>query len=337
MRSMLTLAGLVAALSLTSPARAGDRVTIKLGTVAPEGSSWHLLLKEFAAKCAEASGGKVKLKIFAGGVAGNEGDMVRKMRIGQLQAAALTVVGLHDIEQAPQAIAAPGFIEDQAEWEHVFAQMTPSWEKRLVDKGYVTLMWADTGWLYPFFTTPRRTAEEARGAKMFAWSGDPHSARAYELAAFRPVVISSTDILTSLSTGMIEGVVASPAVAFTARYHERARFMPDVPYGHLPGATIVSRATWDKIPAELQPEIKALALEYGRRVDAEVVKLNAAALEQMKKAGLQVLPLSAAERQAWSKNAEKSWAAVRGGVVSAEDFDELKRVRDAYRAAQAKK
>ncbi len=334
MRPTLLAALAASAVLATAGGAAAAPVVVKLGTAAPDGSSWHLLLKEFAEKAADASGGAVRFKIFAGGVAGNEGDMIRKMRVGQLQAAAVTVVGLHDIDTAPQAIASPGVVRDQDEWDHVFAAMIPIWEKRLEAKGYVALQWADTGWIYLFLTQEKRTYEQAKGTRVFAWAGDPASVRGWELAGYQPVVLSSTDVLTAFSTGMIEGIATTPAVAFTARYHERARYMPDVTYGHLPGVTIVTKATWDRIPAEARPKILALAHEYADKVNAEVSKLNADALAQMKKAGLKVLPLTDDERQVWWKNAEKSWAAVRGGVTSVEDFDELIRIRDAYRAGK---
>src|SRR6266567_8365450 len=84
---------------------------IKLGTMAPNGSTWHTLLKEMGQKWSDASGGKVKLIIYPGGVVGNEGDMVKKTRIGQLQAAALTSIGLHEIAPEPQAIDVPMMID----------------------------------------------------------------------------------------------------------------------------------------------------------------------------------------------------------------------------------
>ena len=131
----------LAAMCVPVPAAHAATVTLKLGTMAPEGSSWDALLKEMAGKWSAASGGTVKLKIFGGGVAGNEGDMVRKLRIGQLHAAALTVVGLHDIDSAPQAISAPGLIADDAEWQHVFGKMMPIWEATLRERG----LWCSCG------------------------------------------------------------------------------------------------------------------------------------------------------------------------------------------------
>src|SRR5512142_841349 len=101
---------LAVALAAAAPLASAQEVTIKLGTLAPQGSTWHNLLKEMGEKWAQVSGGKVKVRIYAGGTQGSEGDMVRKMKVGQLQAAAISNVGMHDIAREPQAISAPGVI-----------------------------------------------------------------------------------------------------------------------------------------------------------------------------------------------------------------------------------
>jgi len=333
---MRRLSFLVALLALVFalPAQA-QKVTIKLGTMAPDGSAWHQLLKQMAEEWSTASGGKVKLKIYPGGVAGNEGDMVRKMRVGQLQAAALSVVGLHDIEGAPQAVATPGLVTGQEEWDYVFPKMTQKWEPLFEAKGFVPIMWGDTGWVYMFFKKEKKSVAEMKGTKGFAWSGDPASATAWEAAGFVPVVVSSTDMLTSLSTGMIEGFGTSPIMAFTARWYEQAPFVPDASWGHLPGGTVVLKETWEKIPADVRPKLLEIARKYGEKVNIEVNKMQADAIEQMKKNGLKLIPLSDADKKAWQEMAEKTWPVVRGQVVSAEAFDEVKRVRDEYRAQKA--
>jgi TRAP-type C4-dicarboxylate transport system substrate-binding protein len=312
-------------------------VTIKLGTLAPEGSTWHGLLKEMGQRWMEVSGGKVKLKIYPGGVAGSEGDMVRKMRVGQLNAGAFTVVGLHDIESAPQAIACPGLITSQEEWEYVFPRLAPTWEKRFIDKGFVPLMWGDTGWVYLFLRKDIASVKELKGVKIFAWAGDPSAVKASEAAGFQPVVIPATDILPALSTGMIEGFFATPIAAFTARLYDSAKFMPDLSWGHLPGGTVVNKSVWDQIPADLQAKCLAISREIGARVNAEVKRMSDDAMEQMKKNGLQTIRFKDSERKAWFELAERTWPAVRGSGAEASDFDAVKKVRDEFRAQKGRK
>ncbi|MBI5544517.1 MAG: TRAP transporter substrate-binding protein DctP [Deltaproteobacteria bacterium] len=319
-----------------APASA-QTVTVKLGTMAPDGSAWHSLIKQLGEEWGKASGGKVKLKVYAGGVAGNEGDMVRKLRIGQLNAAAISVVGLHDIETSNQCIATPGLIEDQAEFDAVFERSIPSFEKRLLEKGFVVLNWGDTGTVHMFFNKEIKGLADMKGVKMFTWAGDPTASKAWEAVGFQPVVISSTDILPSLQTGMIQAFATAPIMAFTARWYENAKWMVSGTWGHLPGATIVSKEVWEKIPAELRPQLLTISRDIGGKVNKEVLRMQAESIEQMKKNGLKVVDIPASEKAGWTQMAEKLWPVVRGGICTEAAFDEIKKIRDEYRAAKGKK
>lgn len=324
---------------LASPAfglaRAGN-VTIKLGTMAPDGSTWHQLLKEMAADWAKASDGLVKVRIYPSGVVGNETDMVRKMRIGQLQAAALSVVGLADVDSAPQAIACPGLIADDAEWNHVFERATATWEKRFAEKGFIVLMWGDTGMLHMFIKKKVKMPADLAGLKVFAWSGDSAATRAFQLAGFQPVTLSATDMLPSLSTGMIDGFAGTPIMALTARWYEYTPFMTRTAWSHMPGGTMVTRAAWEKIPEPIRGRLLEIAHTYARRLNAEVARMQVDSIAAMQKNGLTIIEFDEAGRKQWQAIAERTWPAMRGGVVSVADFDEVKRIRDDYRANQSK-
>lgn len=324
----------VVAVMTLAPSVHAEVVTIKLGTLAPDGSGWHRQLKDLAAGWAKASNDQVILKIFPGGVAGNESDMVRKMRIGQLQAAAISTIGVGEIDSSPKALSTPGFIESDAEWDYVFSKLIPSWEKRLSDKGFQALMWGDTGSVQFFLRKPIVSPSEMAGLKVFVWAGDPKAVEAAKLAGFQPVVLSVTDMLTSLATGMIDAYSATPVMALAARWYERTPYMTVTAWAHLPGATIITTQAWEKIPEKLRPELLRIAREIGVQVNAEVARMQADAIAGMKKNGLSVIEFDAAGKQAWQKMAEKTWPAIRGGVVSVADFDEAKRIRDEFRAGK---
>ena len=272
-----------------APLASAQEVTIKLGTLAPNGSTWHNLLKEMGERWAEVSGGKVKLRIYAGGTQGSEGDMVRKMAVGQLQAGSITSVGMHDIVKEPQALSVPGMIESEAEFNAVFPQVEPQLEQLLAQKGYIALNWSQVGFIRVFCTKAYQTPAEMSDAKMFAWDGDPGSVEAWKAAGFRPVVLSSTDVVPSLQTGMVNCVANVPLYFLTARLFERASHMVDVPWGYLIGATLVKKDAWDKVPADVRPKLLAIAREMGARVNADVKKLDGDAVVAMKKQGLEVV------------------------------------------------
>jgi TRAP-type C4-dicarboxylate transport system substrate-binding protein len=310
---------------------ADDTVTIKLGSLVPVGSTWHSLLKEMGERFSEVSQGKVKLKIYAGGTQGAEGDMVRKMGVGQLQAASISNVGMHDISPESMIFTAPGMV-DEALTSTLLPQVMGKMNAAIEAHGYVVLHWAQVGSVRVFCKKPYKTPEEAADGKFFAWDGDPGSVEAFKLMGWRPVVLSSTDILPSLDTGMISCVTQAPAYVLTTRLFERATYMIDYPIAYMIGATVVKKDVWDKIPAETRPKLLAIAKEYGARVDTEVKRLNDDAVTAMKKQGLNIITV---ETPAWDKVAMKSWPAVRGKVVPVEFFDEFVKLRDAAKKAAA--
>jgi TRAP-type transport system periplasmic protein len=319
---------LAIALGLAAQAAAAQEVVLKLGTLAPQGSTWHNLLKEMGDRWAEASGGKVKLRIYAGGTQGSEGDMVRKMGVGQLQAAAITNVGMHDVAKEPQALSAPMVIEKEAEFRAIFPKIEPRLDTLLEAKGYVALSWSEVGFVRMFCNKGYQTPAEMTDAKVAAWDGDPASVQAFRAAGLRPVVISSTDLVPSLQTGMVTCVANVPLYMLTTRMFEKANHMMDMPWGYLVGGTLVRKDAWEKVPADVRPKLLAIARELGARVDAEVRKLNEDAIAAMQRQGLTVQPV---DQAAWRAAGEKTWSAVRGGVAPADFFDEVIRLRDAYR------
>ena len=330
---ILTRAALAAALLLLAPVARGQEIVVKLGTLAPAGSNWHEILKDMAERWSQASQGKVKLRIYPGGTQGSEGEMIRKMAVGQLQAGAVTSVGLHDIVAEPQGLAVPLMFDAEDELAAVMQKVQPKLESALEKKGYVALTWGIVGSIKIFCSRAYRTPAEAASAKIFTWEGDPGSVDAFRAAGFTPVVLSSTDIITSLQTGMIDCVPSVPLYALPVRLFERASHMIDVNWGYLVGATVVRKDTWERIPAEVRPKLLEIARELGKKVDAEVGKLNTDAVAAMKKQGLDVIEV---DQGPWRAAAEKAWPVVRGKIVPIEFFDEVKRERDAYRAAKRK-
>jgi len=326
---------LVAALVALVASTAQAQVTIKLGTLAPAGSTWHEILKEMAQRWEQASGGQVKLRVYAGGTQGSEGDMVRKMGIGQLQAASISNIGMHDILPEPQMLSLPMFFDDEAEVECTFGKSRAKIEAAFEAKNYVVLQWSRIGAMSMFCDKPYRTPAEmsAADAKVFAWEGDPKSVDAWRAAGFRPVVLSSTDVVPSLQTGMINCITNVPLYILTTRLFEKADNMVDLPWGFFYGATIVRKDAWEKIAPDLRARLKAIAVELGVKVDAEVRRLNVDAVTAMKKQGLKVVTV---EARPWREMMERSWPVVRGGVVPAAWFDEVKAARDQCRAGKKK-
>jgi TRAP-type C4-dicarboxylate transport system substrate-binding protein len=252
--------------------------------------------------------------------------------VGQLDAASVSNVGLHDVAPDPQAVTVPFLLEEGEEMDHVFSRIRPKLEAALERRGFVPIQWAHVGQVRFFCKHPYLTPSEMRRAKLFAWDGDPASVEAWRAAGFQPVVLSSIDIMPSLQTGMIDCLANVPVYVLSTRIFDLARYMIDVPWGQVVGTTVVAKRSWERIPIELRPKLLEIAQSLSRTVDADARSADRHAVAAMQGQGLTVVNV---DRGPWRQAAESGWQVVRGKVVPSDLFDEVLRRRDEYRAEKA--
>jgi len=330
MRGSRTFAAAAACLIATATAQA-QTVVVKMATLVPDGSSWHQILKETAEKWKTLSGGRVVVRLYPGGVAGDDPDVVRKMRLGTLNAGVLTSVGVAEIDKSVYALGIPMMYASYEEVYHVLDKMRPGLEGRLETKGFVVLNWADGGWVRFFSQRPVAVPDDLRALKLFSWAGDNEAVEIWRAAGFNPVPLPSTEIATALQTGLVNALGAPPQVAVITQYYNHARNMTDLEWQLLLGATIVTKSTWERIPADMRPALLEAAREGGRRLQAEIRRTGEKDVLAMQKRGLNVVPVDARARELWRQTAEGMYRRIRGAIVPADAFDEALRHRDEYR------
>jgi TRAP-type C4-dicarboxylate transport system substrate-binding protein len=310
---------------------ASAQVTVKMATLVPEGSSWHLILKEAAEKWKKISNGRVNVILFAGGVAGDDPDVVRKMRLGTLQAGVLTAVGVAEVDKSVYALGVPMMYASYDEVYAVLEKMRPRLEASMEKQGFIVLNWADGGWVHFFTQKPVATPDDLKKLKLFTWAGDSDSLEISKAAGFNSVPLPSTEIATALQTGLVTAVPLPPQVAVITQYFNYAKNMTDMEWQLLLGATVISKSVWEKIPADLHAPLLEAMREAGRRLQTEIRNSGQRDVEAMKKRGLTVVPVDAKTREAWVKLAESVYPKIRGRIVPADAFDEALKYRDEYR------
>jgi len=319
-----------------APASA-QNIVVKMATLVPQGSEWHTTLLEMADAWKRESGGRVTLRLYPGGVAGDDGDIVRKMRLGTLDAGALTANGLGDIDRSVFALAVPMAYASYEELDYVVERMTPELEAAFEAKGFIVLNWADVGWLYFFTKSEVRTPDDLRRQKLFTWAGDPQGVELWKAAGFNPVPLPSTEISTALQTGLVTAVTTSPQATILLGWHTQARYMTQVNWAVLVGGTVISKATWQRIPAELRPQLLEAARTAGRKISSQTRAAGTRDVDAMVKRGLTVVTLDPATEQLWRRAAEDAYPTIRGSFVPAAAFDRALQLRDQYRAAAGAK
>ena len=336
-RRVLLVLTATASLSFFGGNADAQGVVVKMATLLPQGSAWHTALQEMGSQWRQASGGRVTLRIYPGGVAGDDGDVVRKMRLGTLDAGLLSAAGLGDVDRSIYALELPMGYASYEELDFVLERMEATLEKLYAEKGFVLLGWADGGWVRFFSKSPVRTPDDLKGLKLFTWGGDDPAVELWKAAGFHPVPLPSTEISTALQTGLVSALPTTPQAALLLQWYIHAKYMCDVRWAVLLGGIVITKASWEKVPADVRPALLKSAHEAGRTLGSLTRGAEAGNIDAMVKHGLTVVPVDGPALEAWHRAAEAAYPKLRGGFVPALVFDEAVRIRDEFRKAQAGK
>jgi len=307
---------------------AQSSVTIKLASVVPENSIWDKNLKQMGSEWSQATGGRVTLTVFAGGSQGDEPTVLRKMRVDALQAASLTGVGLGTVDASFNVFNMPFFFESYDELNAVTAKLTPEIAKRVDAKGFVLLNWGHGGWTQVFTKKPVRTLDELKKTKMWTSAGNDRMVQWFKANGFEPRAMAMTDIMTGLTTGMVEAVPTTPLAAMLFQWYRQTPNMIDIGLAPVIGATLVNKKTWNQIPTADRPKLLAAAAGVQNRLQEEVPKQDAAAITAMKKSGLNITEATGPE---WRQALDALAKSMRGEMVQPDMFDKAVKARDEYR------
>jgi TRAP-type transport system periplasmic protein len=314
-----------------SASAAAEPVAIKMATLVPAGSKWNRSLQEMGQKWQQVSGGKVVLKLYAGGVAGDDADVVRKMRLGTLNSGLLSTTGLAAIDRSVLALQIPMLYADYDEADWVMSKMTPGLDAQFDAKGFVVLAWVDGGWAHFFTKIPARTPDELKAAKLFTWAGDDKYTELWKGAGFNAIPLPATEISTALQTGLVNALCTTPQVAAVMQWYNNAKNMTDVNWALLLGAIVVDKSAWEKIPADVRPAILEATREAGRSMSKQTRAEEIDSVEAMKTRGLVVVKPGPAELESWHKLLESVFPLVRGKYMPAEAFDTAIKFSAEYR------
>jgi len=324
----------VGSLGFSHYAVGAEPVKVRLGTLAPKGSSYTKHLQAMGEQWRSAPGGGVQLTIYADGTMGSEADMVRRMRLGQLQAAMVTTTGLTEIEPAVAGLQTiPKCFRTLEEVDYIGEKLQPMLEKRLEAKGFVVLFWSDTGFVRFFSKQPMVSPDDLRKTKLFISANRPAELELYRHVGCHAVPLEVADILPGLQTGLIDCLCVPPTIALAIQLDSPAPHMLDMNWVPLVGAAIINKKTWDSLSPEAQAALRQSAREAGKLIKADGRRENVESIEAMRKRGLKIHTVTPEINAQWDQVAEQAWPKIRGTVVPADIYDEVMSQLKIYRAA----
>lgn len=330
----IRLAALLLGTVLALNAYAADK-QLRIGTLASKNSLYHRQLMELGEAWRTAQGGQGKYLVYPDGSQGGETDMVRRMRIGQLQGGLLSVVGLREIEPSIAALQnMPMMFKSWEEVDYVREKMRPAMEKKFLDKGFVVLAWGDAGWVRFFSKTPAFAPNDFKGMKFFAWGAEADQQEIMKNLGYTPVPLETADILPAIQTGMINAVPSTPYFALATQIYTTANNMLDMNWSPIVGALIITKKAWDELTPEGQVIVREAGAKAGVQLRAKARQEVDEAVEAMKKRGLTVNKPNAEQMKEWNALADGLYPRIRGKLVPAEQFDEVVALLKAFRAGK---
>ncbi len=319
MKKLLTLLFLLFSFSTWS-------LTIKMAVVAPEGTSWSKHLKKMSKEIKKKTDGAVKIKIYYGGSQGDEPDVLRKVRVGQLHGGLFTGKTLGDISGDVRVIEVPFTFNGNREkgW-NTLNKMTPYFNSKFNKSGFMNLGFFELGMIYYVSQKKSSNLEDLKGTKIWSWEGDRLVSTMIDVMKLVSVPLPLPDVLSSLSTGIVEAAYAPPVGIIALQWNTKIKYLVDFPIAYSIGAFMVSNKQWGKIKPAHQKIVKDLADEYIAKINKDLIVENKDALAALKASGVEFVSFPEKEAKRSSQIRSEILAKMKGNLISTEAIKSIQK------------
>jgi TRAP-type C4-dicarboxylate transport system substrate-binding protein len=326
----LSFAGLVVA--ATAGTAAAENVEVRLATLAPDGSSWMKVLSKGAAEIETKTEGRVKVKYYAGGVQGDERDVVRKMNLGQLDGAAVTSVGLSMVDESIRVLELPRLFATVEELDYVADKMWPYFVEKFDKKGYKLGDRGDVGWIYFMSKNEVKSVADLKAQKVWMWGDDGLVRAMYKALGVSGVPLGVPEVEPALTTGRINACYSSPLAAVALQWNTKVKFMTSMPMSFAIGATILKKDVYAKVSAADVTLVQKITKGMQKALRKQIRKDNEGSKKAMIRKGVKVTETSPEMLAEFDKGAQKVWAELTGKMYSKAELDMVLKYRDEFRA-----
>ncbi|MBD3163148.1 MAG: ABC transporter substrate-binding protein [Candidatus Eisenbacteria bacterium] len=330
--SLLLAGSLLGVAPPGAAARDRAEIEIKIATLAPEGSTWMKMMDELDAEIRERTNGEAGLKIYPGGIQGDETVVLRKIRAGQLHGGGFTGTGLGEIAPPLRVLEVPFTFKTIAEVRAVQQALGPRFEEILREAGWELLGWADVGFVYLFSKDPIRSVDDLRSSRMWLWEGDPLAETFLKTVGISPVPLPITDVVTSLQTGLIDAVYTSPMACIALQWFTRVSSMTDLPVTYAMGAVVVRKKTFDKLSPEAQAVVKDASAKWFARLGDATAEENDESIAVLRDRGIEVIALPPERKSAFRDVGREVRQELVGTLFDQEMLDRMLSALDDARA-----
>jgi TRAP-type C4-dicarboxylate transport system substrate-binding protein len=328
---ILILTLLTSLLLAPSAIGAESSLTIKLATLAPEGSSWMKTFKTLNTEVMKKTENRVQFRIYAGGVMGDEKDMLRRMKIGQIQGAALTTGSLSSLFKEVDILQVPFLFQKYEEADAILKKMDVFFRKGFDENGYILLSWSEGGFIYLMSTVPIASVADLKKAKVWIWEESPMPKAIFDEAGVKAIPLSAPDVLVGLQTGLVDVVYAPPTVAISLQWFTKTKYFTDVPLSYLTGGIVVKKEIFKGLSPSDQNVIMEMFQNQFEQLKTVTRNENQEAIKVMTKQGVKVIVPSKDQVDELKRLSAKAMGKITGQTFSKKVLEEVTSSLEQYR------
>lgn len=307
--------------------------TLKIATLSPPGSAWMVAMEAAAERIAAETEGRVALRFYPGGVMGDDTAVLRKIRFGQLQGAALTTGALQNDFTDVQLYNLPMLFNDFEEVDAMRGQFDAALLAGLEEAGWVSFGFAEAGFAYAMSKVEVATLAEARRLKVWVPTGDKGSEASLRGFGLSAVPLGIADVLPGLQTQLIDAIAAPPVGAVALQWFTQLQAVLDLPFMYVYGTLALQRKAFERLSSEDQAVLRRVLTETFVAIGAQNRADHEQAMAALKAQGLRFLTPSREARAEWvAAAAAARQEMINSGAVSAERYAALQAALRAYRA-----
>jgi TRAP-type C4-dicarboxylate transport system substrate-binding protein len=304
---------------------------IKLATLAPEGSAWMKTLTALNAEVLKKTGNQVQFRIYPGGVLGDEKDVLRKLKIGQIQGAVLTASGLSNLIGDMDVLQIPFLFQNYEEVDFTLKRIDPPFRKAIEESGHVLLGWSEVGFIYLMSTVPISSVADLRRAKVWSWEESPMAKAIFDEAGVTAIPLSVPDVLVGLQTGLVDVVYTPPTGAIALQWFTKIKYLTDVPLAYLAAGMIITKEAFQKIPSPSQTILTESCQRHLDQLKGVIRQENQEAIKVMVKQGVKVVTPSKEQIGEFKSLSSKAIEHIRGPSFSKKTLTEVTSALESYR------
>jgi TRAP-type C4-dicarboxylate transport system substrate-binding protein len=308
-----------------------QNTVIKIALVTPEGSAWTKTLRKMVDEVRLKTRGEIELRVYAGGISGDELDVIRKIQAGRIDAAGFSGVGLGILLPKMRILEAPLLYRSYDEIDFVKERLYGEFEREFEKKGYVLLGFAEAGFVYFFSSHDMSGLDYLKKIKMWVWKGDPVAQTFFSALGIKMFPLHLADVNTGLETGMIDSFYSPTLAAVAFQWYPKAKYMLDYPMVNSTGAIVVSKNVFDR----LSPENRSVLKDAAKKYCAELINLtrrdNDEARTILKQSGIKFILPSIKEVSFLEESAKKTYETNIPELYSKDLFDKVMNILNEFR------